>query len=232
MRKPFEVCVWSETLLSYSPALPGQTLLPVGEGALRWFLPVFVITFPQVNTDFLAVTVHFVIKSVWFFSWMSAHFPLDRLILYHFFKGHIKGHKTYTHAWIFAWSLSSSKKERKTTVPALTVYVSPIMPLPICFDLLMCLPLTYCHLPLAESSMKYVWLTHDNRMSKRKPEEHWGRWRGGVFIVRSPDLVWKVVSGELPHVIILCEADKMWWTHQRRRSDLHCESFHQIKIKK
>lgn len=54
--------------------------------------------------------------------------------------------------------------------------------------------LTYCHLPLAEISMKYVWLTHDNRMSKRRVEERRGKVRK-----RRRGLVRKVVPSQLPH---------------------------------
>lgn len=48
---------------------------------------------------------------------------------------------------------------------------NPVTSLPIGFDLLMSPHRTHCHLPLTESLMKYVWLTHDNRMSKRKLQE-------------------------------------------------------------
>lgn len=78
MRKPFEVCVWSETLLSYNPALHRQMLLPVVLGPLRCFLPLLVMNFSQVIPDFLSVAGSYCSvfhEWVHVFTWLS-HFDL------------------------------------------------------------------------------------------------------------------------------------------------------------
>lgn len=71
------------------------------------------------------------------------------------------------------------------------------LPLLFCFDLLMCPALTYCYEPLAGSSMKYVWLTHNNRMwrgSWGNTEEDEGRSHRHQGV----DLMQRFVPVELP----------------------------------
>lgn len=70
MWKSFEVCVWSESLLSYNPTLHRWMLWPVVLAALGCFLPLFVMSFSQVSTGFLPLTGPLCSKHV--FSWVNA----------------------------------------------------------------------------------------------------------------------------------------------------------------